>query len=163
MNGTTGIHGMAIWYKVDSNVAIQGAPMYIYHSSTVPDGTVKYDENGAGSIGGLGCVGAMAYNGTLDCSSTTRYAWIQVRGLSSASLYMSADTLAGDNFFPSTSDGTWDNFTTDKVNIDSSDSTYAWNIPPYGFTLAIDTTSTMVVPAGDCVILSPWAIDCYTI
>ena len=163
MNGTTGIHSVAIWLKAKENIAIQGGPAFLYHSSTVPDGSTMYDENGTGAVGGLGCIGGYAYNGTLDASTTNYYLWVQVRGLSSASLLMSADTLVDDKFWPSTTDGTWDNFTADRANVDATATTYFWNIPPYGFTLAIDTTSTMVVPAGDCMFLSPWAAGIFTV
>jgi len=149
----------AIYVKLDVNVAIQGAPLSLYQSSGVPDGTVEYDENGTGALGQHLTLGALAYGGTLDASSTTYYVWIQQYGLSLPTMTMTANTSAQDLIFPSTTDGKWVN----EAGISESGTSSAavtfeaYNLAPHGVALADDNSSN-VMAAGKVFLSIPWRI-----
>jgi len=166
-------YGYAIWCKNHENVAIQGAPAFFYASSGVPDGRVMYNEDGTGALTQASCVGAFAYNGTVNFTTTANYpnaygyCWIQTFGLSSASALVwgagnsaAEDVVAGDLLWPSPTDGTWyaygNSATEYRTAVAGSATLYAFNGAPIGLAIKVDVTSTGVLAAASVVWHSPW-------
>lgn len=157
--------GAAIWMEVTEDITPEGAPMSLYHATGTPDGTAKFTF-GTG-IPQVGTIGPCAYNGTLAAATaiaadlalgkvTRYYLWVQISGLSSASLQFTGATAINDMIWPSSTAGNWDNFATIKVNVDLTATTYVWNLAPYGYLMVGDTSTLFTAAAGTAVISSPW-------
>ncbi len=172
-NSTWG-YGIAVWCKCPDNLAVQGAPASFYASAGTPDGNVKYDVSG-GVDEQTSVLGAFAYNGTVDFSSSASYpndgyCWVQLAGLSSASVSMygagtsaADDVAAGAGLWPSGTAGRWwaygeaageyrNNATENSATL------YVFNFPPLGIALDDDTSAaTGVLAAGKVMFHSLWA------
>jgi len=167
-------YGIAMWAKCHESVAIQGAPAFFYASSGVPDGRVMYNEDGTGALTQTSCIGAFAYNGTVNFTTTASYpnaygyCWIQTFGLSSASVLTwgagtsaAENVTAGDFIWPTNTDGTWyayGNATGEyRGDLAGSATIYAFNGPPIGLAIKADVTSTGVLAAASVVFQAPWS------
>jgi len=160
-------YGYAMWAKNHESITVQGGPLYWYASSGTPDGRLMYNKDGTGSCLAGACVGAAAYNGTVDFTAYTLtygYLWCQIGGASSASAALlsfntstAADVAAGDLIFPAIhdDDGYWQNGAI-YINIDLTASTYIRQMNPMGFAQVIDTTTTGVIVATGVIWQSPW-------
>lgn len=134
-----------IFVKFREAIAIQGGPCYLYHATGVPDGSVMYDENGTGSMGQHGCLGAAAYPGVVTIST---YGFVQQYGVTTASLAFNGDCAVDSLIFPSTTDGQWVPVTTVSVAVNVTAATVVYNISPFGFVMANDGNTLNVLAAA---------------